>query len=42
MKTINVTFEDKEYKIINSIKRKKNWREFILELAKYYQKQRGK
>ncbi len=35
MKTINVTFEDKEVKFLNNIKKDKNWRNFILGLAQY-------
>ena len=31
MKTINVTFEDKEFKVLEKQKGKKSWREFILE-----------
>ena len=37
MKQLNVTFEDKEYKILEEAKKKadsKNWREFLLELVK--------
>lgn len=32
MKTINVTFEDKEIKQLEEIKKDKSWRKFILEL----------
>lgn len=35
MKTINVTFEDDEYKRLDNIKGNKNWHDFILELLIY-------
>jgi len=31
MKTINVTFEDKEFEQLNSVKGDLNWRDFILQ-----------
>ena len=34
MKTLNVTFEDKEFKSLEKVKENKNWREFILTLIK--------
>ena len=36
MRTINVTFEDKEFKSLEKIKADKNWREFILTLIKQW------
>lgn len=33
MKTINETFEDKEYEELIKIKKDRTWRKFILELA---------
>jgi predicted CopG family antitoxin len=35
MKTINVTFEDKEIEHLEKIKDGSSWRDFILKLAKY-------
>lgn len=32
MKTINVTFEDREYKDLTKIKGELSWRDFILKL----------
>lgn len=32
MKTINVTFEDDEFNILETAKQERNWREFILTL----------
>ena len=34
MKTINVTFEDKEFNALSTLKGNKSWRGYILELAK--------
>lgn len=34
MKTINVTFEDEEYELLNIAKKELGWREFILTLVK--------
>jgi len=34
MKTINVTFEDSEFKDLEQIKGEINWREFILTLIR--------
>lgn len=34
MKTINVTFEDDEIKILELRKGNRNWREFLLDLVK--------
>ena len=34
MKTINVTFEDKEYEQLLKVKGSVAWREFILKLTK--------
>lgn len=33
MKTINVTFEDSEYKDLDEIKQDMSWRDFILTLV---------
>lgn len=33
MKTINVTFEDKEFELLEVAKGEDNWREFILTLV---------
>ena len=33
MKTINVTFEDKEYEKLSKQKSKTSWHDFIMELA---------
>lgn len=33
MKSINVTFEDEEFKRLEKVKKEKSWREFILQLA---------
>ena len=34
MKSINVTFEDEEFKRLEKAKGEKSWREFILQLVK--------
>ncbi len=34
MKTINVTFEDKEYESLKDVKGNLNWHDFILILVK--------
>jgi len=34
MKTINVTFEDHEFKGLDKIKGDKNWHDFIIYLSK--------
>jgi hypothetical protein len=34
MKTINEKFTDEEHKILTKSKGKKNWHDFIMELAK--------
>jgi len=34
VKTINVTFEDKDHEELQIKKAKKSWREFIMELIK--------
>jgi predicted CopG family antitoxin len=38
MKTINVTFEDKEFKELTKQKNGKSWKNFILELAEIKEK----
>lgn len=35
MKTVNVVFEDEEFKALVKVKGTKSWRNFILELAKH-------
>ena len=42
MKTINVTFEDKEFQQLNKIKGDINWREFILQLNNKLKKEVNK
>lgn len=34
MKTINVTFDDKEYRLIQKQKKEKSWHDFILSCAR--------
>lgn len=34
MKTINVSFEEKEFKKLKSLKGKRSWKEFIIRRAK--------
>ena len=34
MRTLNVVFEDKDYKLLETAKEKKSWRDFLLNLVK--------
>jgi hypothetical protein len=34
MKTINVTFEDEEYDLLQTVKEDMSWREFIMSLVR--------
>ena len=33
MKTLNITFEDQEYKLMVKLKKEKSWRDFFLDMA---------
>ena len=41
MRTLNETFEDKEFSFLKDKKGEKSWRDFILELVKYKKKIAG-